>query len=179
MAGGRPLQIDWHSDDTAAALQRRVRSEPDRHVAKRLQALWRLRTGTGIRETAGALGVAERSLQRWLSWYRAGGLAAVSAHRLRGPGRTPRLSREQQAALCDYAATGALHTAWDALDWVTAQYGVSYRRTGIYSLLQRLHCRPKVPRPSNPSSSAVIQADWKKGGSSPHSARRVSPSGPA
>lgn len=178
MAGGRPLQINWHSDDTAAALQRRFRSEQDRHVAKRLQALWRLRTGDGIRETAGRLGVAERSVQLWLSWYRSGGLAAVCGHRLRGPGRAPLLSAAQQAALCDYAASGAVHTAWDALDWVTAQFGVSYRRAGMYSLLQRLHCRPKVPRPTNPKSSAERQEAWKKGGSSPRSARRLSPSPP-
>lgn len=166
MAGGRPLHITWHADDTVEGLAQAVRQETIRAVARRLQVLWRLRQGDGIRVTARSLGVSERGVQRWVAWYRTGGLQAVRSHPLRGPGRRARLTDVQQEQVCAQRATGTVHTAWDALDWVTAQFGVSYRRKGIYSLLARLRCRPKVPRPTTPKSSPAIQAAWKKGGSS-------------
>src|ERR1700730_2217473 len=147
MAGGRPLRIDWQDTDTVATLELAYRKAADPHVARRLQALWSLRQGDGIRETARTLGLSERSLQLWVAWYRDGGLAAVGAHRLTGPGRTARLSATQQTALCDQLGAGAVHTAVDTVAWVQAQFQVSYRPKGMYSLLARLRSRPKVPRP--------------------------------
>jgi transposase len=167
MAGGRPLRIAWAADDSSAALHTAYRAERDRHVAVRLHALWLLREGHALRETARLTGAGERAVQRWLSWYRAGGLAAVCGPRLAGKGRTAFLSTDQQQALHEQLASGAVHTAWDAIDWVTAHCGVTYRRKGIYGVLKRLRARPKVPRPSNPKSNATIQAAWKKGGSPP------------
>src|SRR5579883_96495 len=160
MAGGRPLRIDWQPEDTVAALHTAARHEPDRHVALRLQALWRLRHGERVRDTARLLGVSERSLQLWVAWYRSGGLAAVRAHHLGGAGRPSRLSAAQEAALREHLASGAVHTAWDVLDWLAAQYQVTYQRKGIYSVLKRLGARPKVPRPSNPKSSAAVREAW-------------------
>jgi transposase len=167
MAGGRPLRIAWADDDTREALLGAYRAERDRHIARRLHALWLLRDGHAVRETAQLTGAGERAVARWLAWYRQGGLGAVRGHRLAGKGRAAFLSEAQQQALREHLATGAVHTVWDARDWLQAQYGVSYRRKGLYSLLARLRARPKVPRPSNPKSSAAVQAAWKKGGSPP------------
>jgi transposase len=163
MAGGRPLRIVWQPADTAAALQQAYRAERDRHLAVRLHALWLLRDGHALRETARLTGAGERAVQRWLAWYRAGGVAAVREHRRAGKGRPAMLSRAQQQALRDHLASGAVHTAWDAIDWVAAQFDVTYQRKGMYSLLKRLHSRPKVPRPANPRSSTAVQEAWKKG----------------
>lgn len=179
MAGGRPLRLSWQAAETAEALERAYHKAPDRHVARRLQALWSLRQGHGIRETARTLGLSERSIQLWVRWDRDGGLAAVQGHRHgTAPGRPGRLTAAQQQALRAHLATGAVHTAWDARDWIAAEYGVRYTRKGVYSLLARLRCRPKVPRPSNPKSSATIQEAWKKGGSPLPSGQRASPSPP-
>jgi transposase len=165
MAGGRPLRIAWAAEDTSAALQRAYRAERDRHVALRLHALWLLREGHALRETARLTGAGERALQRWVAWYRTEGLAGVRAHRLAGTGRAAFLTRAQQQAVRAHLASGAVHTAQDASSWIAAQFGVTYRPKGIYGLLHRLRARPKVPRPSNPKSDAAVQAAWKKGGS--------------
>jgi transposase len=180
MAGGRPLRIDWAAADTAAALERAYHAAPDQHVARRLQALWSLRQGHGIRETVERLGLSERSMQLWVRWYRDGGLAAVAAQRHgQGRGRQAWLDAAQEQALRDQLDSGAVRTAWDARDWLQEQFGVTYTRKGVYGVLKRLRAHPKVPRPSNPKSSAAVQEAWKKGGSPTPSVRRASLSLPA
>lgn len=161
---GRPLLIDWAAGDTPAALHARARKATDARLAQRLQALWLVRTGLSLRQAARRVDVAERTVGVWLRWYRAEGLAGVCAHRQAGKGRRPRLQAEQQAALSQFLASGAVYTAQDAVNWVSEQFGVSYRAKGMYSLLHRLRARPKVPRPHNPKSTATAQAAWKKGG---------------
>lgn len=165
MAGGRPLTIAWADDDTEAALHAAVRTAGDPRAALRAQALWRLRQGHSERETAALLGVHERRVRQWVAWYRAEGLAGVLAHKAAGHGKPSLLTAAQRTALIAQLATGAVHTAQDAVDWVAAEFGVTYRLGGMYTLLGRLRCRPKVPRPQNPRTSAATQAAWKKGGS--------------
>jgi hypothetical protein len=68
MAGGRPLRIDWATEDTSEAWHRAYRAERDRHLAVRVHALWLLREGHALRETARLSGAGERAVQRWLAW---------------------------------------------------------------------------------------------------------------
>ena len=63
-------------EDTAAALQAQYRAEPVPEVRTRRHALWRRRLGEGPTVAASVVGVGRRSVQRWLGWYREGGLAA-------------------------------------------------------------------------------------------------------
>jgi transposase len=46
---------------------------------------------------------------------------------------------------------------------VAEQFGVTYRPKGIYGLLRRVRCRPKVPRPIHTKADLQAQEDWKKG----------------
>jgi len=179
MARGRPLVITWAPEDTAAALHQRYRQERDAAVAKRLRALWLLRSGWSVRAAAAVVDADERTVGVWLRWYRAGGVAAVGQHRQAGQGRKPRLTGEQQAALRTHLCSGAVYTAQDAIAWVKAHFGVTYRLKGMYRLLKRLKARPKVPRPHNPKSTPEQQEAWKKGGSSMPYVPLVSPSPPA
>src|SRR5579863_946845 len=97
---GRPLIIDWAAADTADALAQQYHHEPDARRAQRLRALWLVRDGHSVRETARLVGVDERSVGLWLRWYRAEGLAAVvPQHRCCGTGRARRLTSEQEPTL--------------------------------------------------------------------------------
>jgi transposase len=165
MAGGRPLRIDWQ--DEAEALGAAYRQERDREVRPRLQALWLLRQGRSLADTAAVVGVHYRTLQTWLAWYRAGGLAAVGAHHQAGKGRAAYLTPTQQDELVAEIACGRFFTAQEVREWVAERFGVHYTHKGIYPLLARLGCHPKVPRPFNPRSTPEEQAEWKKGGSPP------------
>jgi len=119
------------------------------------------------------VGVDYRSVQRWAAWYRTGGLPAVRAHRLGGTGQPPFLSPAAQAQVADEVATGRFRTAGEIRDWIRAQYGVTYTLGGVYSLLERLRCAPKVPRPVHAKADPEAQAAWKKGASSRRSRQRA------
>ena len=161
MAGGRPLRIDWQDD--VAALGRAYRRERDPEVRPRLQALWLLRQGRSLADTAAVVGVHYRTLQTWLAWYRAGGLGALRAHHQAGTGRAAYLTPAQQDELVATITQGRFFTAQEVRAWVTERFGVAYTPKGIYPLLARRGCHPKVPRPANPRSTPAAQEGWKRG----------------
>jgi transposase len=168
---GRKLWIEWASEDDVASLHERYRRERRVDVRPRLHGLWLVRTGRTTREVAEALGVHERTVQQWLAWYREGGLATLVGHHAGGQGAPSFLTVEQRAELADEVATGRFRTAAEIRRWVEERWGVSYTGDGMYALLRRLRCAPKVPRPVHEKADHLAQARWKKGGSPKPSAR--------
>jgi len=170
---GRPFRVDWREADSAAALKRAYQAERTPAVRQRLQALWLLRSGWPLAQAAAATGAHYRSVQRWVAWYRAGGVAAVRAHRLGGTGQVPLLSAAAQAQVADEVATGRFRTAAEIQGWIAETYGVTYTLAGIYSLLDRLRCAPKVPRPLHQKADPAAQDRFNKGGLPPRWRRRA------
>lgn len=165
---GRPLQIVWQDDE--ASLRRRYQQERDPELRPRWHALWLVRRGLSLRAAAGVLGVDERSVRRWVAWYRAGGVAAVAQHRRGGrTGQPAWLTPAQQAALRAEASAGAFRTAAEGAQWVQTTFGVTYTASGMRAVLHRLDCRPKAPRPIAEKTNPAAQTAWKKGGSPPPS----------
>ena len=121
MRRGRPFRIEWRAADTAEALRAAYRAERRAEQRQRLHGLWLLRTGRTLGEVAAVLGVNYRTVQRWAAWYRAGGVAAVTAPRAGGHGQPARLSPEQQVELADQVATGRFRTAGEIRAWIAAQ----------------------------------------------------------
>lgn len=74
---GRLLQIAWRPEDTDEALKVAYRAEPGGPVRTRLHGLWLLRAGWSLRLVGELIGTHYRSVQRWVAWYRQGGLPAV------------------------------------------------------------------------------------------------------
>ena len=168
---GRKLTVEWDAADDAASLYARYRRERRADVRPRLHGLWLVRTGRTTREVAEVLGVDERTVQRWLAWYRAGGLAPIEGRHAGSQGAPSFLTVEQRAELADEVATGRFRTAAEIRRWVRERWGVSYTEGGMYALLGRLRCGPKVPRPVHDKADHLAQARWKKGGSPPPSTR--------
>jgi transposase len=168
---GRKLTIEWAEADDAASLYRRYRRERRADVRPRLHALWLVRTGHSAREAAGVLGVDERTVQRWVGWYRAGGLAPIEGRHAGSQGAPSYLTAEQKAELADEVATGRFRTAAEIRRWVADRWGARYTEGGMYALLHRLRCAPKVPRPVHEKADHLAQARWKKGGSRTPSTR--------
>ena len=165
---GRPLDLAWREGDSEDALRAAYLAEQDVDVRHRLHALWLLRRGTrDLGEVADLVGVRYRTLQRWVMWYRRGGLAAVRAHRMGGVGKEPYLTPDEQEQLAREVATGRFRTGAAVRAWVAETYGVTYTEGGMYSLLERLRCDPKVPRPLHEKADLAAQEAWKKGGFPP------------
>jgi len=162
---GRKLRVEWAAEDDVASLRARYRRERRADVRPRLHGLWLVRTGKTTREAAEVLGVDERTVQRWLAWYRAGGLTPLEARHAGSQGAPSFLTPEQKAELAEAVATGRFRTAAEIRRWVAERWGVSYTAGGMYALLGRLRCAPKVPRPVHEQADHLAQARWKKGGS--------------
>ncbi len=162
MAGKR-VAIKWQAEDTPEALRERYRKQEKGEVRTRLHALWLLRRGWGMEEVAEIVGVHYRTLQRWVGWYREGGVTEVCARHGGGHGQPAWLTPEQEAAVAEEAAQGTFTTAADVRRWVTDQFGVTYRLKGIYGLLRRVRCHPKVSRPMHAKADPEAQEAWKKG----------------
>ena len=87
------------------------------------------------------------------------------SHKMGGKGQEPFLTDEAQEQVAEEVATGRFRTAAEIRDWIAEQYGVTYKTGSIYSLMHRLRCSPKVPRPMHAKADQEQQASWKKGGS--------------
>ncbi len=160
----KPIAVDWA--ETAEVLEQRYRSE--RHVErrKRLGALWRVRMGDRAADAGRAMGVGNRTVERWLAWYRVGGLEDV-LRRVPGHGAVGQphwLTTEQQSVLVAECATGAFRTYDEARAWVEAEYGVGYTSGGMATALRRLGVRPKVPRPLAEKADPAQREAWRSGG---------------
>jgi transposase len=158
---GRRWHCEWqHSQEE---LFQAYHQATDPRLRTRLQALWLLRGGRTLEAAASLTGVAYRTVQTWVAWYRRGGVADVCRHR-QGGGAPAKLTAAQAEALKAQADTGAFRTRWDAIQWVREQYGIAYPYGGMRAVFLRLRLKKKVPRPQNPKASAEDQAAWKKKG---------------
>ena len=165
---GRHWQCEWqHSEEE---FFQAYHQSTDPHVRTRLQALWHLRGGRSLQEVAALTGVAYRTVQTWVGWYRQRGMNGVTQRR-QGGGGVAKLSDDQAKALKAQADTGAFRTRWDAIQWVQKQYGITYTYWGMRHVFARVRLNKKVPRPQNPKASVADQTAWKKGGSGPPSMR--------
>lgn len=72
---GQRLQLEWQ--ESAVELQAHYQHEKQAQRRSRLLALWHLRQGKRIQEVATLMATSERVIQRWIKWYRQGGLAEV------------------------------------------------------------------------------------------------------
>jgi transposase len=124
-------------------------------------------------EVAEVVGVHYRTVQRWAAWYRAGGVTLVRAHKMGGTGQASFLTPEQEAAVAAEVETGRFRTGEEIGAWIAAQFGATYTLGGIYSLLARLGCQRKVPRPVHAKTDRAAQEAWKRGDSSKRWASRV------
>ena len=160
----KPVAVAWA--ETAEELEGRYRAERDVERRKRRGAVWGVGAGDRVGEAGRLAGVGGGTVERWLAWYRAGGLAEVLRRRPGhgATGQPHRLTAEQRAELLAHAGRGEFRTYEEAREWVEATYGVAYRPGGFYTTLRRLGVRPKVPRPVAERADAARQEAWKSGG---------------
>lgn len=160
----RRLQIEWQ--ETAEELNHLYRQEKHPQRRERLMSFWHLCKGKQVQEVAEMTGTNVRVIQKWLAWYRTGGLDEV-LRRVTGHGTvgTPAyLNHLQQKALAARVKLGDFRTVWDVMTWVEARWGVVYSYEGMRSVMKRNQCVLKVPRPQSERANPHEQEDWQKRG---------------
>ena len=128
---GRKLTIGWAVEDDAASLYARYRRERRADVRPRLHALWLVRRGHSAREAAEVLGVDERTVQRWLAWYRAGGLAPIEGRHAGSQGAPSSTTLEQKGGLAGRGGPGRVRTAAQVPPWGGEGRGVRFTARGM------------------------------------------------
>lgn len=102
-------RVEWQESEEQLHESYLVQSDVEQR--KRVQALWLLRQGYTETQTARLVGVGRRTVVRWVSWYRDGGLEEVT-RRVPGHGAvgaTAWLTPQQLDELVAHTSTGALH----------------------------------------------------------------------
>lgn len=161
LAMSRTLTIDWRAEDTEEELTCLFRNEEDVRLRTRLHALRQLRRGDSISKVASDFAVSYRTVSRWVSWYRKGGLREVLSHKQGGGGKKCFLDEEQQTTLQEEVAKGLFRTASEIRNWIAERFAIIYKHKSVYDLLRRLGCSPKVPRPRHEKADIEAQKLWK------------------
>ena len=151
-------------------LRRRARRESDARISARLIAIANALEGMNRASAARLAGMDRQTLRDWVHRYDAGGIAGLCNRPV--PGRRPKLSEGQMAALKAVVLTGpdpAAHkiARWRIVDlcqWVEERWGVSSSETGMLRVLWSLDLSHRKTRPRHPQSSQKAQQAFKKGG---------------
>jgi transposase len=131
-----PARASESWQDDADSLMRAYLDEDGREIRTRLHALWLVRRGARVAVAARAVGAAVPSVQRWLGWYRQGGVEEVRRRQYRG--RVTRLTGAQQTALLERARQQPFLSTQEARRWTEGQLGIRYTHSGMRWLLERL-----------------------------------------
>ena len=142
----RPLKIAWkHTEEESYDLYRR---EKDADWARRWQALWLLRRGERLIRLKAVLGVIYGTIQWWVRWYEAGGIAEAARPE---PGnlKTHRQARtaEQEAKLKGAASEGRFRKVGEAVRWCAEVLGIEVSEGKVYYWFRWWGYRKKVLRP--------------------------------
>ena len=129
---GKPFVLMWAAADTEETLKARYLAEVHAQRRQWLHGLWLLRRGWRVDAVADAVGAGRRTVERWIDWYRSGGLDGVLAHRQGGDGRPPRLSVAQQEQVGDAVASGRFRTAAEIGAWIAANSRSAGLSSGLY-----------------------------------------------
>ena len=139
--------MEWNPEDTPETLREAYRAERDTMLGTRLHALWLLRTGRRMDEVASVVGIHYRTLQRWVSWYRRGGVQEVLSHRMKGLGQPRFLSPDQERELVEEVGSGRLRTGVPRQPFLPV---VRHVRTGRpLQIAEPDDCSPTTPLDSN------------------------------
>jgi transposase len=139
--------------------------------------------GSSREEAARAAGMDRQTLRDRVHRYNAEGLPGL--HDRRRPGRKPRLTPEQEAALATAVDRGPDPERDGVVRWrrvdlkalIKARYDVELHERSVGKVLRRLGFARLSVRPKHPSSDPAAQDAFKK--ASPTWRRRRCPSTPA
>jgi transposase len=157
-------------DLTPAALRRHARFEPNRRAALRMLAIANALEGLSRAEAARLAGMERQALRDAVVRYNAEGLAGL--YDRPKPGRPPRLSAGEQAALAARVFTDpdpgrdgvAAWTRADLCRWLAARFKKKFHPSSLSRVLRRLELSRQKTRPVHPRADPAAQERFRKRG---------------
>ena len=157
-------------DLTATELRRHARFAPNRRAALRMLALANALDGLSRAEAARLAGMERQALRDAVTRYNAEGLDGL--HDRPKPGRPPRLSAGEQAALAarvfrdpDPERDGV--SAWTRADlcrWLADRFEKKLHPSSLSRVLRRLELSRQKTRPVHPRVDPAAQERFQKRG---------------
>jgi transposase len=138
--------------ESSAALQRRLRAEPEARKRQRLQALYLLASGQATSRLALAqlLAIHRHTVRAWLTLYEEGGLKALlTIHK--APGKVSRLT---PATLEKLHARLNEPQGFAIQQYLAREHHLVLSYSAVHALVRyKLGAKPKTPRRSHPKKS--------------------------
>jgi putative transposase len=155
---------------TPQALRRHARHEPNRRAALRMLAIANALEGMSRAEAARLVGMERQALHDAVVRYNAEGLAGL--YDRSKPGRPPRLSEAEQAALAARVFRGpdperdgvAAWTRAELCRWLEARFGKAFHPSSLSRVLKHLDLSRQKARPVHPEADVAAQARFRKRG---------------
>lgn len=164
MAKAIALRADHGADD----LRRLARASRDAAQTRRLLALASIYDGASRREAARIGGVGLQIVRDWVARFNSEGPAGLVNRK--APGRPPRLTPEQRAALAQAVEAGPQPdprgvVRWrliDLLRWLRDEFGVALSRQTLGRELRRMGFRKLSARPQDHAQAPEALEAFKK-----------------
>jgi transposase len=140
------------SDQERSQLEEVFQTTADARVRTRCQAILMAHRGRRHRHTAGDLGVAVRTLQRWFRAYQATRLAGLK--RRWRPGRTARIQAPLAPEILGWILPGPAGCGLDRAHWTYAELATQLDRThgiAVSASTMRAFCTNHGVRPYRPT----------------------------
>ena len=160
------MRLTPHDPADLARLDDLIAAERAAVQRDRLRAVRLSLDGREAADVAAALARSRTFVQTWAYRYRGGGLAAVAARKQ--PGRTPKLTAEQRAAVRARVLAGPADAdggvcalrGEDVRRILAREFGVEQSLAAVYDLLRRLRLSPLRPRPRHRKNDPAAADAW-------------------
>lgn len=143
-----------------------ARKETSKRVHERLLALHHLCSGKTRHQAAAIVGRSDEWLRTWVLKYHNGGYKNLINKK--PPGRVTYLNNEQEKELVSDVLklqddrNGGRITGHEIASHIEKKYGVSYKGTSVYDLLERIGLSWVSSRSKHPKADFVAQKNFKQ-----------------
>jgi transposase len=161
------MHVQAHHPQDLSELERRIAAQTDARQRDRYRTVRLALAGEECPVIQEKLGRSKDFVQSWVYAYRDGGLDALRPKKQ--PGRQPKLSKSQQAALAARLDAGprpedgaCTLRGKQIVALIQREFGVRYSLGGAYDLLQRLGYSYLRPRPRHPKNDPLAMAQFRR-----------------
>lgn len=140
-------------------MEREYKTNLDRRIADRIQAILLLDSGRNQNETAEILHINRKTVKRWIKIFVDYGLDDLCTLKYENSGVKVALDKEQQSKLEKYLDEYVRSTK-EAMAWVEKELGVKYSESGMSKLIKRMGYSYKKPSIMPSKADPQKQSEW-------------------